>query len=325
MKIFLTGASGFIGHYLVRRLYGTGHELLCLVRSSSSAAGIEEHGARIHVGDVTERSSFRNAMAGCDCVINLANVYSMWEPDKSVFRSVNVLGTRNVMECALETGVGKVVHVSTAGVYGRPADCPFTEDSQVGPERPSLYTRTKYEGDLLAWDLFRTKGLPLVVIYPGAVLGPGDTKPTGKYIEALASGRMPVTVYEDVVMTYVHVEDVAEAIVLSAEKEGNIGEKYLIGKYQLSLRDLNRLVGEVSGARLPRVHLPGFLTLASAALLTCVSAITKKAPPWGMSLDQAKMARQGFRFDGNKAERELGLRYTPVRKALEDAIMQRRE
>jgi dihydroflavonol-4-reductase len=321
MKIFVTGATGFIGRHLIRRLSHTEHDVVCLVRRSSSTAVLREHGARLQVGDVTDKASFRAAMAGCDCVVNLANVYSMWEPDKSVFRSVNVGGTRNVMECALEAGVRKVVHVSTAGVYGRPADCPFDETSEVGPERFSLYTRTKYEGDLVAWDLFRTNGLPLVVLYPGAVLGPGDTKPTGKYIEDLAAGRMPVTVYEDVVMTYVYVLDVAEAIVLAVERENNIGEKYLVGKYELSFGELNKLVGDISGVRLPSVRLPGFLTLAAAALLTSLSAFTRRPPPWGMSLDQARMARHGFRFDGSKAEKELGLRYTPMREALEDAIM----
>jgi dihydroflavonol-4-reductase len=321
MKIFVTGATGFIGRHLIRRLSNTGHDVTCLVRPSSSVEGLREHCAGLHVGDVTDKAALRDAIAGRDCVMNLANVYSMWEPDKSVFRSVNVGGTRNVMECALEARVRKVIHVSTAGVYGRPGDCPFNESSEVGPERFSLYARTKYEGELAAWNLLKTKGLPLVVLYPGAVLGPGDTKPTGKYIEDLAAGRMPVRVYENVVMTYVHVMDVAEAIVLAAEKDDNIGERYLIGKYQLSFAQLNKLVEDTSGTRLPSLRLPGFVTLAAAALLTSLSAISRRPPPWGMSLDQARMARQGLRFDGGKAERDLGLRYTPIRKAVEDAIM----
>ena len=319
-KVFITGATGFIGTHLVRRLSKSGYELCCLVRRTSSTVGIKDLGAGLVVGDVTDKASVLRGMSGCEWAVNLANVYSMWEADKSVYRAVNVVGTRNVMECALAAGVRKVVHVSTAGVYGRPADCPFTENSPPGPKRFSEYTRTKYEGERVAWQLYEREGLPLVAIYPGAVLGPGDTKPTGRYIRDMVSRRMPVTVCDDVVMTYVHVRDVADGIALAAEKEENIGEKYLIGKFQLSFGELNRLIGEISGVPPPSMRLPDPLMTASAAVLTLVSALTKRPPPWGMSADQASMAREGFRFSGSKAERELGLSYTPIRAALEEAI-----
>ena len=236
---------------------------------------------------------------------------------------MNVEGTRNVMESALEAGVSKVVHVSTAGVYGKPSDSPFTEGSEVGPRRFSEYTRTKYEGDLIAWGLFEKKGLPLVVLYPGAVLGPGDTKPTGRYIEDMAARRMPITVYRDVVMTYVHVRDVAEAIVRAAESKDTIGEKFLIGNFRLSFRELNEIISSVSGVALPAICLPDFLVALAARALTSLSAATRRSPPWGMSVDQANMAREGFAFDGSKAERKLGICYSPIRAAIEETLRSR--
>lgn len=121
-------------------------------------------------------------MHGCDSVVHLANIYSFWEPDKRIYTQVNVEGTCNVMECALEVGVRKVVHVSTALVYGKPADSPFTEGSPAGPQLFSEYARTKAAGDRIVWELHKKAGLSLVVIYPGGVLGPGDTKSTGQYI-----------------------------------------------------------------------------------------------------------------------------------------------
>jgi len=212
------------------------------------------------------------------------------------------------------------VHVSTGGIYGKPAECPFTEESPVGPVRFSEYFRTKYQGDLILWELYKKKGLPLVMIYPAAVIGPGDPKPSGQYIRDLIDHQLPARVFQDSVLTWVHVRDVAEAIGRAAEKENNIGEKYLVGKHQLSLRDFNQMVSEISGVPLPKICLPNFLVVVNAAILTFLANLTKKKPKWGMAVDQIKTMKQGFRIDGSKAERELGIVYTPVRVALEEAI-----
>jgi len=321
MKIFVTGATGFIGRRLVRRLGRTDHEVRCLVRKSSDAPDMEALGASPFVGNVADRPSLLAGLTGSDCVVNLANVYSMWEPDNSVYRDVNVTGTRNVMECAFESGVSKIVHVSTAGAFGKPADKPFNEDSVVGPRRFSRYAKSKYEGELAARELCRGHNMPLVVISPGAVIGPGDTKPTGRYIEDLVAGRMPVTVYRDAVMTYVDVRDVAEAMALAIESEAAVGETYLVGKHRLSLGELNELVREASGAALPKINLPDAAVRLTAAILTALSDITKKPPPWGICVDQVNMARVGFVFDGSKAERNLGLRYTPIRDTIKEIVV----
>lgn len=320
MRIFVTGATGFIGKHLIARLGATDHEVRCLVRSAQDVPEMKALGALPSMGDVTSRASLRQGFSGCDCVVNLANVFSMWEPDKSVYKDVNVTGTVNVLETAHELGVSKIVHVSTAGVYGRPVEVPFNENSEVGPERFSEYTRTKYEGELAARKFCSEHNLSLVIISPGAVVGPGDTKPTGRYIEDIVTGRMPVMVYRDTVMTYVHVGDVAEAILLAIECNSAEGETYLIGKEQLSFGELNELIRDVSGAPLPRIYLPDALVRVSAAVLTALANVTKRPPPWGMCVDQANMARVGFRFDGGKAERNLGLQYTPIRDSIKEKV-----
>ncbi len=153
MKVFITGATGFIGTHLLQRLAQTEHELYCLIRPTSHVHILEELGATLIVGDVTDRKSLHAGMKGCDWVMHLANVYSFWEPNRQIYTEVNIEGTRNVMECALEAEVTKVVHVSTALVYGKPADYPFTEKSPVGPVWFSEYARTKYAGDLIAREL----------------------------------------------------------------------------------------------------------------------------------------------------------------------------
>jgi dihydroflavonol-4-reductase len=122
------------------------------------------------------------------------------------------------------------------------------------------------------------------------------------------------------VLTFVHVRDVAEIILRAAEKEGNLGEKYIAGKSEMSLRELNGMVREISGVPLPILSLPDFMVTLNARLLTWLSSVTKKSPIWGMSVDQMRTMKEGFRINGSKAERELGITYTPIRAALEEAI-----
>jgi len=321
MKAFMTGATGFIGTHVARRLIASRHELRCLVRRPSPAAReLQSLGATLVAGDLNNPASLAAGMRGCDWVIHLAGLYSFWERNRQAFHNVNVNGTRNVMECALETGVPKVVHVSTVGVFGKPADSPFIETSTPGPTRCTEYYRTKAEADVIVWDLHRSRNLPVVVVYPCAVLGAGDPKATGQFIQNLIKRRLPATVFDDSVMTFVHVDDVAEVIVRAAEKEGNIGERYVAGSQRMSFREVSRLVSDVSGVGLPKLQLPGWLAMMNAHALTWLAGLTGKSPMWGMSVDQMQAMREGFSADGSKAERELCVKYTPVRTAVEEAI-----
>lgn len=321
MKIFITGATGFIGKQVLEQLKKTKHELFCLVRKTNpSIEKLRSSGVNVIEGDVRDKSSVLDGMRGCDWVINLANIYTFWEPDKSVYKTTNVDGTRNVMECALETKVLKVVHVSTVATYGKPAAVPFKEDSAPGPEMYSVYAQTKAEGDQIAWDLYKNKGLPLVVIYPGAVLGAGDPKASGSYISGLVKKTLPATVFKDSILTWVHVRDVAEGIVKAVEKPDNIGERYFLAKHQISLKDFNKMISEISGVSLPLISMPDFLALSSAYLLTGISNLIKKPPVWDMSVNQMRTMKEGFIADGSKAEKELGITYTSIKTALEEQI-----
>ncbi|HUV77818.1 MAG TPA: NAD-dependent epimerase/dehydratase family protein [Desulfobacterales bacterium] len=320
MKVFVTGATGFIGSHLVKRLVQDGHNITCLVRPTSKIEPLKTLGVNLIFGDVTKKDTVVEGMVGCDFVVNLANLYSFWEPDKQRYTQVNVDGTQNVMLSALESSITKVVHVSTYGIYGKPVDCPFTEQSQVVPSYTCEYARTKYTGDLIAWKLYEKHGLPLAVVYPCNVLGAGDTKITGQYIRDIIRCRLPATIFEDTIFTFVHVNDVVEAIVRVLEKPDNIGQKYIIGKYQMSMREINQLIQEISGVPLPKMHMPDFLAAITAAFCTFVANLIKKPPPWGMCTDQIKSMKESFRADGRKAEKELDIDYTPIHIALEEAI-----
>lgn len=320
MKVFITGGTGFIGRHLVRRMAQTEHELYCLARRTSNTRELKELGAHIVIGDVTDRVSLSEGMRGCDWVFNLANVFSWWEPDKNIYRRVNVEGTRNVMECALEADVSKVVHVSSIVVWGNPEESPLREETPVAPVRRSEYSRTKYEGDQIAWQLYREKGLPLVMIYPCGVVGSGDPKLSGETIKRLIEGRLPARVFDNVICTYVHVRDVTEGILKAAEKRSNLGEKYIIGNARLTFGEYYALVSDVSGVAPPRLHMPDPVVLFNARVLTWIADRIKRPPLWGISSDAMRTSHDGIIADGSKAERELGLVYTPIRKAIEDEV-----
>jgi dihydroflavonol-4-reductase len=320
MKVFVTGGTGFIGGQVTKRLVESGHEVCCLVRSTTATPLLKGLGVRLAPGDLRDKPSLVDGMAGSEWLINVGAAYSFWTLNPRSYREVNVGGMRNVMEAALETGVSKVVHVSTVVIYGTPAASPVTEDVVPGPVRFSEYARTKYEGEMIAWELYAARGLPLVVVYPGAVLGPGDPKSTGEYIENVMRRRMPATVFDHATFPFVYVNDVADAIARAAAAAGNVGSRYLLVAENLTFGQVNQLIAEIAGVALPRMRMPNALAVGTAAFLTAVARITKRPPLLGLSLDQVRTMSHAPVFDGSKAERELGVRYTPVREALRAAI-----
>lgn len=318
VRIFVTGGTGFVGTQLVRRLRDTPHELCCLVRDPVKAQVARDAGATIAVGDLTDKAALVDGMRGCDWVASVANLYEFWLPDRRAYTTVNVDGIRKLMEAALETGVSKVVHVSTVGVYGN-AEWPITEGSPPGPKCIGGYICSKREGDRVAWALHETRGLPLTMVYPGGILGPNDPKAAGQYVRDYLSGAMPAQVLTSSLFPWVHVQDVAEGIVRALEKDDDIGERYLLVAENLTFGEINELLTEISGVAPPRLKLPDWLTIFGALCATGVANLIKRPPMLDMAADQIRLMKQGFQVDGSKATRELGLSYTPIRTALEEA------
>jgi len=319
MRVFITGATGFIGTRLVKRLLATDHELRCLARPTSDVQPLEAAGLDVTLGDILDKESIIRGMQGCDWVVHLASSFEFWVPDRRVYEAVNVDGVRNVMESALVTNIKKVVLVSTAAVFGNSA-WPITEESEFGRLCASRYAQTKREGEMIAWRMHEEEGLPLVVVYPGAVIGAGDPKAAGRYLKKIALGKMPAQVVVDSVFPWVHVQDVCEAIVRALETDGNIGEKYLVSAANMTWGEMNKLICEVSGSKPPRLRLPNWATVMSSQLLTGIANLVKKPPLLDLSVDQVALMMLGGEIDGGKAERELGLTYTPIREAVAEAV-----
>lgn len=325
MKIFITGGTGFIGRHTVELLIQKNHKLTLLVRKSSNTSLLKNQSVTLINGSITDKQSVLEGMKDCDSAINLAGHYTFWEPDKRIYSDVNIEGAKNVFECAKESGIKKIIHISTAGIFGKPDDKPFNEDSLPGKIKYSEYFRTKYEGEKIAWELFYKEGLPLVVIYPVCVLGEGDIKASGRYIKDFINQKLPASVFKDGIFTFVYVKDVAQGIVNALEKENNIGEKYLIGNYRYKWGEINNMISEISGVPLPKFNLPDSMTMVNAYLLTGIANLIKKPPLWGMAIDQMKVMKAGFNVNGSKAERELGIKYTSIDLALQKAISSLKE
>ena len=323
MNVLVTGATGFIGGHLLPRLINTGHTVVCLARDPTALASFTSSNLRTVRGDVTDSTSVRQAISGCHAVVHLANVYAFWLRELSVYERVNVDGTRHVMEAALAANVRKVVHVSSAVTYGAPKDRPFTEDAEPGPLF-SVYARTKRRGDELAWRLSKEGGMPLSVLYPGAVTGPGDTKSSGAFIRLLSERKMPARVLQDALFTWVSVTDVVTAILGALETEAATGQRYLIGNQTFTLGEIGQMVAQESGVPPPWLALPDWAVKWTAFGLTGLSRLTRRSPAWGLSVDQVRTTIEGFHFDGSKAERELGVRYTSVREAIKGLIAELR-
>lgn len=318
MRVFVTGATGFVGRRLVPRLLGRGHDVTALVRRPESAGHLRALGVQVVPGDVTRPDGLADAMRGAAWLLHLANHYSLHENDEAVYGRVNVGGNRNVMQAALDAGVGKVVHVSSGVSYGASPDQPLRKESRGGPHS-NAYWRTKHEGDEVVW-AYRRRGLPVVVVYPGGVLGAGDPNASGVWIRNLVRRRLPVRIFEESGFTWVHVDDVAEAILRAAEREGNDGERYLIGREFLTNGEFVALVSELSGVPRPPLVLPDSLAHALGGWLGTVARRTGTPPLLNFSPGAARHLATGFRFGSDRAERELGLTYTPVRQALAEDI-----
>jgi len=317
-RVLVTGATGFVGSAVARLLVGQGRSVRCLVRDAARTDRLSwmKAAADVSVGDTGDPASLCRAMEGCPVVLNCAGLNSFWEPDRRAFDRINVEGTRNVMRAALQTGVRKIVQVSTVMAYGFPSRMPFDAASEPGPHM-SDYARSKHDGDEAARELQRKRALPLVTVYLAAVVGRGDRKSVMQ-IRSFVQGRIPVMIRSPNLFTYVHIGDAAAAIIRAGDAEGNVGERYLVGAERLTTEQYFGIISELSGVPMPRVFIGRVPAMTLARLMTWWAGIARKPPL--MPLDLMRTVFHGpLLFDGNAAAASLGLVYTPIRAALADA------
>lgn len=320
MKILVTGASGFVGSAVARRLVDMGHHVRALVRNTSRLDNVKDISVEIVKGDLRDRESLSRALSGCDVLFHVAADYRLWVPDPESMYDINVKGTENIMHAALEAGVDKVVYTSSVATLGLCSDgTPAHEDYPVSfDDMVGHYKKSKFLAEQTVSEMVRSKGLPAVIVNPSTPVGPWDIKPTptGRMVVEAASGKMPVCV--DTGLNFVHVDDVAEGHLLAMER-GSLGERYILGGENMTLRELLETVAGISGGRPPFCTIPHGVVYPVAFVSEMWARLTGQGEPLA-TMDGVKLARKKMFFSIDKASSELGYSPGSVKKALEEAI-----
>lgn len=319
MTTLVTGATGFLGSALARELLKDGRTLKLLVRKNSDTRNIDELDCEVAYGDLRDRDSLKSALGGCHTLYHTAAYYSLWNQDKKLIYDINVQGTRNILESALEMGVEKVVYTSTVGCIGLSEDgTPANENQPMNPATLcNDYKLSKYEAEQVAHELFG-QGLPVIIVNPSTPIGPRDIKPTptGKIILDFLNRKMPA--YIDTGLNLIDVADCARGHIL-AEEKGRPGERYILGNKNMSLKDILLALETLTGLKAPRIRLPYWVAYTAGLACEWASDNITHQPP-SVPLAGVKMAKYFMYFDPSKAIRELGLPQNPVENALEQAV-----
>jgi dihydroflavonol-4-reductase len=317
MTTLVTGAAGFLGSHVARQLVTRGETVRVLVRASSSNRAISDLSLEYVTGDLRDAASLDRAMVGVKRVYHVAADYRLWARKPQDIYDSNVGGTKNLLAAAKRAGVEQLIYTSTVATIAvdRP-ELPneFTEaklDEMVGH-----YKRSKWMAEREALQAAK-EGLPVIVAMPTTPVGPWDWKPTptGKIILDFLNGKMPG--YVETGLNFVGVEECAAGHLLVAEK-GEIGERYLLGAENLTLKGLLDLLAQITGLRAPGMKIPHGVALGVAYVESAFSRLVGKEPQ--IPVEGVKIARHKMFVDASRAQRELGFQPGPVAAALERAV-----
>jgi dihydroflavonol-4-reductase len=280
VKVFVTGGTGFIGGHVVRRLRERGDDVRALVRSPDKAAALRDAGCELIAGSLTDSVAIRDGMEDCDAAIHGAAIYEVGIPDSRhrAMYEANVLGTENVLRAALDTKIGKIVYVSTVAAFGNTRGQVVDETYEhPGGGYTSYYEQTKVEAHKVAKRLIADEGLPCVIVQPGGVYGPDDHSAVGKQLHDFLAGRMPLLAFPDLGFNMVHVEDVADGVLLALDK-GKPGEAYVLGSQITTMRELIETLAKVSGKKAPKRAIPTSLMKAMTPIGPLVGKVMGQPP-----------------------------------------------
>lgn len=316
----VTGASGFVGSALVRKLIAAAHQVRVLLRPTSDLRNIEGLPVEVALGDLADKNSLERALEGCNALYHAAADYRLWARHPQQLYQSNVAGTLNIMQAALKAGVERIVYtssVATLGLHadGTPADenTPVTLNDMIGH-----YKRSKFLAEAEVKRMIDGQGLPAVIVNPSTPVGPRDIRPTptGRMVLDAACGRTPA--YVDTGLNLVHVDDVAQGHLLAFER-GVVGERYILGGRNMTLQEILTEVARISGQKPPRVKLPHNLVLPIAYLSEAWAWLTNGPEPRA-TVDGVRLSKKYMFFSIEKARRELGFNPRPVEEALKDAV-----
>ena len=321
MTTLVTGATGFVGSAIARRLLEVGHTVRVLVRPDSNRTNLEGLSVETTVGDLRDRSSLERAVQGCESLFHVAADYRLWARNPQDLYDTNVDGTLNMLRAAGDAGVSRIVYTSSVATLGIRADggisdeeTPANLDTMVGH-----YKRSKYIAEQEVRMLAKRDRLPVVIVNPSTPMGPRDVKPTptGRVILRAAAGRIPA--YVETGLNLVHVDDVADGHLFAHEK-GRTGERYILGGENWTLHAILEEVARLTKRRPPRVRLRPEVVLPLAYVSQAWARLIRSNREPLMSVDAVKMSRHPMFFSSDKARDQLGFNPRPSREALRDAV-----
>jgi dihydroflavonol-4-reductase len=317
MTTLVTGASGFLGSHVARQLVARGEEVRVLMRPSSTNRAVGDLSLEYVTGDLRDRASLDRALAGVKCVFHVAADYRLWAKKSREIYDSNVGGTKNLLEAAKRAGVEKFVYTSTVATIAvdRPEFPTEATDAKL-EEMVGHYKRSKWMAEREALNAAK-EGLPVVVAMPTTPVGPGDWKPTptGKIILDFLNGKMPG--YVETGLNFVGAEECAAGHLLVAEK-GKIGERYLLGAENLTLKAMLDVLAKITGLPAPALKIPHGLALGVAYMNTAFSRLIGREPQ--IPVEGVKIARHMMFVDCTWSQRELGFKPGSVAAALERAV-----
>ena len=323
MRVFLTGATGFLGSEVARLLRERGDEVRALVRDPSRADRLRELGCEVVEGDLSDEAALVEHCRGVSAVVHAAALaeIGVTPARREAMVDANVTGTERVLGAALSAGVLKAVHVSSVAVFGDTGGRVADEGWQRDPAQgwTSAFEQTKALAHRRAWEI-ASRGLPLVVVQPGGVYGPDDPSTLGEVLARFLGGRLPAVTFPDLGVCPVHRDDVAAGVLLALDK-GVPGESYVLAGDPVRLADLLEVLADVSGRRPPRLTVPTALLRA----LTPAAPLVSRALGLPPNLRELISSSDGVTFwaSSDKAMDELGWTHRSLREGLTELVESR--
>jgi len=303
VKYLITGATGFIGPHLVRKLVSEGHSCRCLVRNSSNVEVLKELGVELAEGDITRAETLKGIADGMDRVLHMATLGHMsnFTVTESMFEAINVRGTLHIMQEALRARVQRVVHCSTVAAMGICPDVSATEESSCNPHHP--YGRSKLKAEQKVLLLIAEKALPSVIIRFSMVYGPGDARDILKLTRLTKKGLFPKIGNRPKLTPLIHVDDAVKGLLLAAEK-GRIGEVYLLTNQEsLPFDNIRKILQQALVIKRFPLYVPEWAALTAASLSEKIFPVIGKVPPVSRKNIESTLADRVFSIE--KAKKEL--------------------
>lgn len=317
MKAFLTGGTGFVGANLARLLLQQGYQIKALVRPDSCLYNLQSLDVEIVEGDLNDRE-LASKMLDCQVLFHVAACYSLWQSDRNLLHRSNVLGTRNILECAKKAQIERTVYTSSVAAIGVGENGRSVDETHQSPVNKLIgdYKKSKYYAEREAVKASQL-GQNIVIVNPSTPIGAWDIKPTptGDTIVRFLRRKMPF--YVDTGLNLIDVRDVAWGHLLALEK-GSSGDRYILGNQNLTLKQILDKLAQITDLPAPNNTIPYWIPYTVAWIEEKILAPLGKKP--SISLDGVKMSHQKMFYNPNKAVTQLGLPQSSVDVALEKAV-----